>query len=132
MNVWKQSLHRLYEALQNPHVELRVNCYSHVHRYTKCYIYTIFQTLSGFCGYTVCHNTRIRLNGVFRKFLRSLCIPYIFASQRFGKRITEAINIYATMELLGASFSELSMSCRKKLGDSFSQDFLLIRFRVSV
>jgi hypothetical protein len=38
MNVWKQSVHRLYEALQNPHVELRVNCYSHVQRYTKCYI----------------------------------------------------------------------------------------------
>jgi hypothetical protein len=38
MNVWKQSVHRLYEALQNPHVELRVKCYSHVQRYTKCYI----------------------------------------------------------------------------------------------
>jgi hypothetical protein len=38
MNVWKQSVHRLYEALQNPHVELRVNCYSHVQGYTKCYI----------------------------------------------------------------------------------------------
>jgi hypothetical protein len=32
MNVWKQPVHRLYEALQNPHVELRVNCYSHVQR----------------------------------------------------------------------------------------------------
>jgi hypothetical protein len=31
-------MHRLYETLQNPHVELRVNCYSHVQRYTKCYI----------------------------------------------------------------------------------------------
>jgi hypothetical protein len=38
MNVWKQSVHRLYEALQNPHVGLRMNCYSHVQRYTKCYI----------------------------------------------------------------------------------------------
>jgi hypothetical protein len=38
MNVWEQSLHRLYEALQNPHVELRVNCCSHVQRYTKCCI----------------------------------------------------------------------------------------------
>jgi hypothetical protein len=38
MNVWKQSVHRLYEALQNPHIELRVNCYSHVERYTNCYI----------------------------------------------------------------------------------------------
>jgi hypothetical protein len=25
-------------ALQNPHVELLLNCYSHVQRYTKCYI----------------------------------------------------------------------------------------------
>jgi hypothetical protein len=41
--VWKQSVHRLYEALQNPHVELRVNCYSHVQGYTKCYIGTNFQ-----------------------------------------------------------------------------------------
>jgi hypothetical protein len=32
------NVHRLYEALQNPQVELRVNCYSHIQRYTKCYI----------------------------------------------------------------------------------------------
>jgi hypothetical protein len=32
MNVWEQSMHRLYEALQNPRVVHRVNCYSHLQR----------------------------------------------------------------------------------------------------
>jgi hypothetical protein len=48
MNVWKQSVHRLYEALQNPHVELRfqsfavIYCKPHVAS-SICLRATIFQ-----------------------------------------------------------------------------------------
>jgi hypothetical protein len=59
--LWKQSVHRLYEALQNPHVELRVNCYSHVQRYRMWLTQFVcapqfFKTPSGHCGHCIINN----------------------------------------------------------------------------
>jgi hypothetical protein len=47
-------VHRLYEALQNPHVELCVNCYSH-RMWLAQFVCALqfFKTPSGLCGYTV-------------------------------------------------------------------------------
>jgi hypothetical protein len=57
MNVWKQSVHRLYEALQNPHAANRMWLPQFV-----C-APQFFKTPSGLCGHTVDSHIEMEENG---------------------------------------------------------------------
>jgi hypothetical protein len=56
----------------------------------------------------------------------TLCQYVYVPRQRLAKSVTAAKNIHATMkELFGSSFSMLSMSYQKKVGDQFFPEFLV-------
>jgi hypothetical protein len=55
-----------------------------------------------------------------------MCMPPIVAGQRLGKKIPAARNTHTTIELLAASFSMLSVSYQRKIGDS--QNFLYMYY----
>jgi hypothetical protein len=47
-----------------------------------------------------------------------MCIPPLIARQRLGKNVTSSTNTHATVEqLLDASFSILSVSYQREVGD---------------
>jgi hypothetical protein len=58
---------------------------------------------------------------------QSMCLyvyPANAARQQLVKNVTAAMNIHATIELMDASISMRSMSYKRKLGISSSQNFL--------
>jgi hypothetical protein len=77
----------------------------------------------------VYHGTWAHLNGVFHKFLPSVCqyvYPFIVARQWAGKNVAAAMNTHKTTELLDASISMRSVPYQRKVGDYIFPELLVL------